>query len=158
MKPKIETEEQMIENEKKHTKLHTLLHTKQHSYYSLFQHFLLAIWPLAFFIYQGFREDFYWFFTPILFRLTVILYLLIIIVVYLITKKRDVLYMIIVCTLEFPLFVFLAYYDQMITLATLAVLGGLVYIRESLKTQAKRAMDLKLAKTQSKHEKQHHLD
>jgi hypothetical protein len=70
----------------------------------------------------------------------------------LITKKRDVLYMIIVCTLEFPLFVFLAYYDQMITLATLAVLGGLVYIREPLKTHTKRAMDLKLAKTQLKHE------
>ncbi len=115
------------------TKLHTLLHTKQYSRYSLFQHLLLPILPLALFLFIGFHEN-YEFLVQMLSRIVLILYILVILVAYLITKKIDTLFMIIAFVIEFPILVFLAYFDQMVTLLTLSVIGSLpwIYLRISI--------------------------
>ncbi len=119
----MENEDELIKQDlEPNTRLHTLLHTKQYSRYSLFQHLLLPLWALSFFLFIGFYEK-YILLTRILARSVLILYLLVLIVSYLITKKRDVLYMIIAFIIEFPILVFLAYFDQMIALFTLAIIG-----------------------------------
>ncbi len=110
------------------TKLHTLLHTKQNSLYSLFQHLLLSISPLAYFLFIGFLES-YEFITQMLARIALILYIIAMLITYLITKKRDFLYMIIAFVIEFPILVFLAYFDQMVALLTLSFLGFLPWIK-----------------------------
>jgi len=110
------------------TKLHTLLHTKQHSRYSLCQHLLYPICFLTLYLFIGFYES-YEIITQMLARSTLILYLLVIIITYLITKKRDVLYMIVAFIIEFPILVFLAYFDQMIALLTLSFIGLLPWVR-----------------------------
>ena len=110
------------------TKLHSLLHTKQYSLYSLFQHLLLSISPLAYFLFMGFLES-YSFILHMLARIVLILYIIAMLITYLITKKRDFLYMIIAFVIEFPIIVFLAYFDQMVALLTLSFLGFLPWIQ-----------------------------
>ena len=110
------------------TKLHILLHTRQCSTYSLFQHLLLPVFFFAMSLFAGFYES-YAFITQMFARSVLILYLLVILVSYLITKKRDILYMIIAYVIEFPILVLLAYFDQMIALLTLSFLGILPWIQ-----------------------------
>ncbi len=129
MNKNIENEEGLIrQNIEPSTKLHTLLHIKQYSLYSLFQHLLLSISPLAFFLFIGFLES-YPFIVQMLARIVLILYIIAMLIAYLITKKRDFLYMIIAFVIEFPILVFLAYFDQMVALLTLSVLGFLPWIQ-----------------------------
>ncbi|MBY9001501.1 MAG: hypothetical protein KGD64_11330 [Candidatus Heimdallarchaeota archaeon] len=128
MNENIVDEEEMPEQDMEHTtRLHILLHTKQYSTYSLFQHLLLHIFFLAMLLFIGFQES-YDLVTQILARSALILYLLVILVSYLITKKRDILYMIITFIIEFPILVLLAYFDQIIALLTLSFLGILPWM------------------------------
>jgi len=121
-------EEEMLEQDVEHTtKLHILLHTRQCSTYSLFQHLLLPVFFFAMSLFAGFYES-YAFEAQMFARSVLILYLLVILVSYLITKKRDVLYMIIAFVIEFPILVLLAYFDQMIALLTLGFIGILPWI------------------------------
>ncbi len=111
MNKNIVDEEEMPEQDVEYTtRLHILLHTKQHSTYSLFQHLLLPIFFLAMLIFAGFQES-YAFEAQMFARSVLILYLLVILVSYLITKKRDILYMIIAFIIEFPILVLLAYFE-----------------------------------------------
>ena len=128
MKKNIENKEKLLRhNSESSTKLHIVMHTKQYSLYSLFQHLLLAIAPLAFFLFLGFLES-YPFITQMLARIVLILYIIVMLVVYLKTKKRDFFYMIIAFIIEFPILVFLAYFNQMVALLTLTVIGFLPWI------------------------------
>ncbi|MCG3224661.1 MAG: hypothetical protein H7647_09365 [Candidatus Heimdallarchaeota archaeon] len=99
----------------------------------MFQHLLLPVCFLALLLFIGFHES-YVFAAQMFARSVLILYLLVILVSYLITKKRDILYMIIAFIIEFPILVFLAYFDQMVTLLTLSVIGSLpwIYLRISI--------------------------
>lgn len=128
MNENIGNEEKMSKQDVEHsTRLHILLHTRQDSTYSLFQHLLLPIFFLAMALFAGFQES-YAFVAQMFARSVLILYLLVILVSYLITKKRDILYMIIAFIIEFPILVLLAYFDQMIALLTLSFIGILPWI------------------------------
>ncbi len=109
-------------------RLQTLLKSKQDSTYSLSQYLLLPIWPLAAFLFIGFLES-YPFIVQMLARIVLILIIFVLLIAYLLTKKKDVLYMIISYIIVFPILVFLAYFDQMVALLTLSVLGFLPWIQ-----------------------------
>lgn len=109
-------------------RLQTLLQSKQDSTYSLSQYLLLSIFPLAVFLFIGFEES-YVFIGQILARIVLILIIIVLLITYLLTKKKDVLYMIISYIIVFPILVFLAYFDQMVALLTLSVLGFLPWIQ-----------------------------
>jgi len=129
MNENIDNEEGLLRQDlEPRDRLQTLLQSKQDSTYSLSQYLLLPIWPLATFLFIGFLES-YPFIVQMLARIVLILIIFVLLIAYLLTKKKDVLYMIISYIIEFPILVFLAYFDQMVALLTLMAVGFLPWIQ-----------------------------